>query len=173
MSTEQSPEAGVDSTPIDAFLAGAGEMGALLRSIDWSQTQLGAIAEWPQSLRTTMSICLNSRFPIAVSWGPEYLLLYNASLLPIRDEASGVGGVFCAVVKTTDKVIEERRLRLLNALADGRRAPTVAAACAHAATEIARDATDVPFAALYLTSTFSRSSNGNGEVRIPDRSFRC
>ena len=30
-----------------------------------------------------MSICLNSRFPIAVYWGPEYLMLYNQSLVPM------------------------------------------------------------------------------------------
>ena len=30
-----------------------------------------------------MSICLNSRFPIAVYWGPEYLMLYNESLVPM------------------------------------------------------------------------------------------
>jgi hypothetical protein len=35
---------------------------------------------------------------------------------PIRNESSGVGGVFCAVVETTDRVIEGRRLLLLNAL---------------------------------------------------------
>ena len=83
MSHERGPETGSNDTAVDAFLAGAGEMGALLRAIDWSETPLGAIAEWPQSLRTTMSICLNSRFPIAVYWGPEYLMLYNESLLPM------------------------------------------------------------------------------------------
>jgi hypothetical protein len=55
----------------DTFLAGAGAMGHLVRSIDWRKTPLGPIAEWPQSLRTTMSICLNSRFPIAVYCGPS------------------------------------------------------------------------------------------------------
>ena len=67
----------------ETFLAGAGEMGALVRAIDWRATPLGPIAGWPQSLRTTMSICLNSRFPIAVYWGPEYLMLYNQSLVPM------------------------------------------------------------------------------------------
>jgi PAS domain S-box-containing protein len=72
MSSDRSLEVGANPTAIDAFLAGAGKMGALLRSIDWSGTGLGPIAEWPQSLRTTMSICLNSRFPIAVYRGPEF-----------------------------------------------------------------------------------------------------
>jgi hypothetical protein len=47
---------------------------------------------------------------------------------PIRDESGGVGGVFCAVLETTDKVIEGRRLRLLNALADATQARTPAEA---------------------------------------------
>ena len=57
---------------------------------------------------------------------------------PIRDEAGGVGGVFCAVMETTDKVIEERRLRLLNALAEATQAKTKQDACAQAAIHIAR-----------------------------------
>lgn len=163
-----------------------------------------------------MSICLNSKFPIAVYWGPGYLMLYNQSLVPmvgpkkhpralgqpasvvlseiwgiiepllrhvrttgeatwsedlmlpmartgtpeesyftftyspIRDETGGVGGVFCAVVETTDKVIEERRLRLLNALAEASRAQSPAEACSHSAAEIARSSADVPFALIYL-----------------------
>ena len=191
-------------------------MGELVRSTDWETTPLESLSRWPQSLRTTMSICLNSRFPIAIYWGPEYLMLYNQSLLPmvgprkhpwalgqparevlaeiweiiepllrhvrttgeatwsedlmlplartgapeesyftftyspIRDETGGVGGVFCAVMETTDKVIEERRLRLLNALAGATRAPGPAEACAVAAAEIARSPADVPFALIYL-----------------------
>ncbi len=65
------------------FLQGGGEMGALMRSLDWSQTQLGAIETWPQSLRSALSICLNSRFPIAIYWGPDCLLLYNDAWRPI------------------------------------------------------------------------------------------
>ena len=67
----------------DTFLTGAGDIGLLVRSIDWRATPLGPISAWPQSLRTTMSICLNSRFPIAVYWGPQFLMLYNASLVPM------------------------------------------------------------------------------------------
>jgi hypothetical protein len=53
-------------------------------------------------------------------------------------------------METTDKVIEERRLRLLNALAGATRAPGPAEACAVAAAEIARSPADVPFALIYL-----------------------
>ncbi|WP_348245253.1 ATP-binding protein [Leptolyngbya sp. DQ-M1] len=58
-------------------------MGALMRSLDWSQTPLGAVETWSQSLRSTLSICLNSRFPIAIYWGADFLLLYNDAWRPI------------------------------------------------------------------------------------------
>jgi PAS domain S-box-containing protein len=52
-------------------------MGALMRSMDWSSTKLGPIDQWPQSLRTSVSTCLNSRFAILVWWGPDLIMLYN------------------------------------------------------------------------------------------------
>jgi signal transduction histidine kinase len=60
-----------------AFLLGGGEMGSLIRAMDWSETSLGPVAEWPQSLRTTVSICLASDLPICVIWGPGLVQLYN------------------------------------------------------------------------------------------------
>jgi PAS domain S-box-containing protein len=163
-------------------LAGGGQMGELMRSMDWGQTALGPIKQWPQSLKTSVSICLASRFPIVMYWGPEYVVLYNDaystilgskhpwalgqscrdcwaeiwetigpmldgvvnsaqatwsddlrlmlrrhgyteecyfsfSFSPIRIETGAVGGVFTAVMETTEKVIGERRLRTLRDLA--------------------------------------------------------
>lgn len=59
------------------FLSGGGHTGAIIRSLDWLQTALGAPALWPQSLRTSVSICLSSNFPICIYWGPELVLIYN------------------------------------------------------------------------------------------------
>lgn len=67
----------------DEVLAGGGEMGALMRSMDWSTTPLGSVASWPQSLRTTVSLCLGSTFPILIAWGPERVQIYNDSYRPI------------------------------------------------------------------------------------------
>lgn len=64
-------------------LMGGEEMGALMRSLDWSSTPFGAVEHWSQSLRSTISICLNSRFPIAIYWGKDHLLLYNDAWRPI------------------------------------------------------------------------------------------
>jgi signal transduction histidine kinase len=76
----------MSATPPDAaqaFLAGGGAMGALMRSQDWSATPLGPCALWPQSLRSIVSLCLGSSFPIAIYWGATYSLLYNDAWSPI------------------------------------------------------------------------------------------
>jgi PAS domain S-box-containing protein len=58
-------------------LAAGGEMGARIRSFDWSSTPLGPLGEWPSSLRGAVGICLRSRFQLAIYWGPQLILLYN------------------------------------------------------------------------------------------------
>ncbi len=61
------------------FLASESELGQLICSRDWSDTPLGDIKSWPQSLGSAMSICLNSKFPIAIWWGKDFTSLYNDS----------------------------------------------------------------------------------------------
>ena len=70
--------------PLD-FLAGGGEMGARIRAHDWSSS-LGSTANWPQSLRSAVSICLHSSFPTAIYWGPELRLLYNDAWRPVAGD---------------------------------------------------------------------------------------
>ncbi|MHA4895722.1 ATP-binding protein [Pedobacter sp. PWIIR3] len=67
----------------EQFLSGGGEMGELIRSMDWSKTPLGPIESWPQSLRTSVSLCLSSTFPILIAWGEDTIQLYNDSYRPI------------------------------------------------------------------------------------------
>jgi signal transduction histidine kinase len=59
------------------WLVGSSEIVQLIRSKDWSQTQLGAIETWPESLQTTVSLCLASSFPINLAWGPGYVQIWN------------------------------------------------------------------------------------------------
>jgi len=164
------------------FLTSDSEMAERMRNLDWSKTPLGPVEQWPQSLKTSVSICIASRFPIVMYWGPQYVVLYNDaygailggkhpwalgqpcrvcwaeiwdtigpmldgvvssghatwsddlllmlqrrgypeecyfsfSFSPIRIETGIVGGVFTAVMETTDKVVGERRLRTLRDLA--------------------------------------------------------
>jgi PAS domain S-box-containing protein len=64
-------------------LLGGGEMGALMRSIDWSKTAVGAPSGWPQSLRTALSILLETGFPMYLAWGSEFTQFYNDGFRPI------------------------------------------------------------------------------------------
>lgn len=70
------------SVEMDAVFAAGGEVGAVMRQVDWSRTLLGDVAGWPQSLRTAVSIVLASRHPLIVWWGPDLVMLYNDALAP-------------------------------------------------------------------------------------------
>lgn len=52
-------------------------MGELIRTMNWAQTALGEPFTWPDSLKSALSICLNSGFPIAIYWGQDFTLFYN------------------------------------------------------------------------------------------------
>ncbi len=64
-------------------LSGGGEMGALMRSVAWEKTAVGAVAAWPQSLRTALSILLETGFPMYIAWGPDFTQFYNDGYRPI------------------------------------------------------------------------------------------
>lgn len=64
------------------FLAGGGEMGSLTRSHNWAATPIGPPEQWPQSLLTTVSILLNSKFPMFLWWGEEHIQFYNDAYRP-------------------------------------------------------------------------------------------
>ena len=71
------------AAPLDAVLSGGGEMGALMRTVDWARTPVGPVTTWPQSLRTALSILLESRFPMYVAWGAAFTQFYNDGYRPI------------------------------------------------------------------------------------------
>src|ERR1700680_3337722 len=77
----KSSSSSVIASPED-WLVGGGEMGKVVRSMDWTKTPLGPIESWPQSLRTTVSLCLASNFPIALAWGPKHVQIYNDGYWP-------------------------------------------------------------------------------------------
>jgi signal transduction histidine kinase len=59
-----------------------GEVGALMRSIDWSRTSLGPMQSWPRSLKTIIGVMLGSRFPMMLGWGNDLLQFYNDAYIP-------------------------------------------------------------------------------------------
>ena len=65
------------------FLFGGGEMARVIAAKDWSKTPLGPMETWPQSLRTTVSLCLASNFPISLVWGKGCTQIYNDGYWPI------------------------------------------------------------------------------------------
>ncbi|MEG4202869.1 PAS domain S-box protein [Microcoleus sp. Pol7_A1] len=71
-----------EEIPQELF-AGGGEMGALIRSHDWSLSPLGAVEKWSQSLKTAMGIVLGSRYPMFIWWGHQMINLYNDAYIPI------------------------------------------------------------------------------------------
>jgi len=68
---------------VEQIFAGNSEMAMLMRSRDWSQTPLGAVETWPQSLKTAIRIVLGSRYPMFVWWGQQMTKFYNDAYIPI------------------------------------------------------------------------------------------
>ncbi|RZU77131.1 PAS domain S-box-containing protein [Micromonospora kangleipakensis] len=197
----------------DVFAAG-GEMGAAIADHDWT-APLGPIDSWPQSLRTALTICLHSRFPMLLLWGDELVMLYNDafrpilglskrdalgrpaaavwpeiwdvigpmltdvlagrgatwnqdqlllldrngfveevyftfSYSPIIDESGAPGGVFTVVTETTERVVSERRLRLLSTLTAGLVDATAPEEVGRRAVKALAGSPAVPFVRLYL-----------------------
>jgi DNA-binding NtrC family response regulator/signal transduction histidine kinase len=60
-------------------------MGERIRAFDWASTPLGPISGWPHCLRTAVGLCLKSRFPSTVIWGPDFIFLYNDALIPVME----------------------------------------------------------------------------------------
>ncbi len=67
--------------------SGASATGPSMRSVyeqlDWSATALGPRDSWPALLRLLVDLCLDSEFPVQISWGPELLVLYNEAYIPL------------------------------------------------------------------------------------------
>ncbi|HEU4674949.1 MAG TPA: EAL domain-containing protein [Motilibacteraceae bacterium] len=197
------------------LFADSGDTGRLLAQVDWARTPVGPLERWPQSLVTATSICLSSRFPMLIWWGPELVKIYNDAYVPvlgskhpasvgrpgrevwpeiwdiigpmlhgvltegtatwsddqlllldrhgyveecyftfsyspIHDESGAVGGVFTAVYETTERVVGERRMRLLHGLGAGPAPADDVEACTRAIDLLATDPLDLPFAGIYL-----------------------
>jgi PAS domain S-box-containing protein len=90
----------INKRSFEDFLAGGGEMGALMRAYDWSASPLGKPEAWPQSLRTAVRILLNTNHPMFIWWGEELIQFYNdayrQTMGPERHpSALGQGGREC------------------------------------------------------------------------------
>lgn len=82
------------------FLAGGGEMGALIRAYPWDTSSLGAPNHWSQGLKTTVRLLLSTGHPMFIWWGSDLIQFYNdayrRSIGPERHpSALGQGGREC------------------------------------------------------------------------------
>ncbi len=69
------------------------EMAARVADFDWTNTPLGPRERWPLNLRTAVDICLHSRFPMRVWWGPALINIYNdAYAIVLGDNHPGALG---------------------------------------------------------------------------------
>jgi PAS domain S-box-containing protein len=68
-----------------------GEMGRLCRSMDWSNTPLGPVAQWPQSLRTAAGMVTEQGIAQSLCWGPQLVQVYNDSYRLIMGEKHPAG----------------------------------------------------------------------------------
>ena len=64
-------------------LSGGGDMGAMMRQVDWASTPVGPVSGWSQPFRTMVGMVLRNRFPLSLWWGPQLVQFYNDPFRPI------------------------------------------------------------------------------------------
>ncbi|GLO50231.1 hypothetical protein PPUN110474_16310 [Pseudomonas putida] len=75
------------------WLDGGGLMAERIRNHDWATTTLGPLQHWPDPLKTSLALCLASRFPQAVLWGPDLLTLHNDAFSQILGQKPSALGI--------------------------------------------------------------------------------
>ena len=103
---------------------------------------------------------------------------FDVSYDPVRVESGDVGGVYCIVTETTERVVGERRMALLKDLAArNATARTVADACVLATETLAAKPQDILFALTYLgdelQSSHAWSAGTTRARRSPNWSRTC
>ena len=54
-----------------------------MRGYDWAVSSLGEPAQWPETLKSVVSLMLASQFPMFLLWGEQHLCLYNDGYIPV------------------------------------------------------------------------------------------
>ncbi|MFC6239480.1 PAS domain-containing protein, partial [Longivirga aurantiaca] len=69
-------------------------IGPTVREVDWASTSWGPPEDWAPGLRSAVEICLSTRFPVLVTWGPDLLMLYNEGYRAMlgREKQAGATG---------------------------------------------------------------------------------
>src|SRR5919112_1252733 len=53
-----------------------------MSGLDWSATPVGPVESWPASLRFAVRTVLVSKFPMVLTWGPQFTQFYNDAYTP-------------------------------------------------------------------------------------------
>jgi signal transduction histidine kinase len=92
---------------------------------------------------------------------------YTFSYSPVPNDQAGTGGILCANTEDTQRIIGERQLSLLRALAsDTAEARSAEDVCVRAALSIAKHPHDLPFALIYLADQEKRTLTRAGAAGI-------
>ncbi|RDW59895.1 hypothetical protein BP6252_12982 [Coleophoma cylindrospora] len=59
------------------------EFVKLFCSVDWASTALGPMEEWPVQLQHMTCLLLADSRPVALFWGPSYVMLYNEGYIDV------------------------------------------------------------------------------------------
>jgi signal transduction histidine kinase/DNA-binding response OmpR family regulator len=95
---------------------------------------------------------------------------HTFSYSPIYDDDSRIAGMLCVVTEVTERVIGERRLRVLRDLATSPRAEATEEACKRLINVLADNPLDVSFACLYLLDQTQECLKlGHYYGRLPQR----
>jgi stage II sporulation SpoE-like protein len=116
----------------------------MIAELHWSTTPLGSITDWQQSLRTAVGICLASRHPMVIWWGPEYLSAHrDAAVARLTGRLAGASD--------SDGVLSAGHLPAIVARASG-------------GTELLDDARGVPLATADVTGPEAGALLGRGDT---------
>lgn len=173
-----------------------GEMASRINAFDWSHS-LGAIESWSQSLKSLVKTLLASRYPMLLTWGPNFTQFYNDAysqligdkhpaalgldiritlaeswdtLGPMIEQVmqSGVANWTPALLLVTQQILGEWRLRLLRDLSSqAGDVRSVEAICQDVMATLAQFLIDVPFALLYLREPDGKTLRLQGAVGLP------
>ncbi|HEY7566038.1 MAG TPA: PAS domain-containing protein, partial [Gemmatimonadaceae bacterium] len=126
-------------------------------------------------LRTGEAFWARDRLFILERNGYPEETYFDVSYDPVRDESGDVGGLFCIVSETSGRVVGERRLKTLRALAErNANARSAEEACRASMAAFEDNQYDIPFGLLYLvkgeavTPSFVCGSAGTEAIADPN-----
>lgn len=71
------PDPNSSELPGPAAAESRNESRALLQAFDWSQTSLGPLSAWPNELRATVDVLVDSPVAQVLMWGQDHIMIYN------------------------------------------------------------------------------------------------